>query len=436
MKQILYYGTDARFFKADEKIRQLYGDMCKVVIYELYPKFEPYYEPTKNNFVELFKEHNVSYEPAFLKDLADAMYSARMFKKYGQDNINTYKLYTTRLFAHSNAINAYAGGTLGKSAYILIKAAELLQWIDWDSSRGEIMMIVKGLVEMKHKPIVIIFSNISQELLDKKDSNDCLSDISLGKEEFQELLSKSSDYVTEDVDVDINKALRDEKNFIPYLYHGTDARIINMSNEERNQYIADCKLVVDYLWNLFKPLFSSYEMTQIIVEGKQATVNTRKIEKYKDLFVSQNLEILYNNLLEKLWMTETSKEGNQQYQYGGLYLTSSEITARHYAVNSFAGGEIGLTAHRFIEGAEIIKLKGLHSDKIINSAMERIEAFATDQASINPVVVKVRNIEPSYLLTDKGESIDWFSDLFFAQHFRYIKKDVRLDLDSSEYLKK
>ena len=134
-------------------------------------------------------------------------------------------------------------------------------------------------------------------------------------------------------------------------------------------------------------------------------------------------------------MTETSKEGNQQYQYGGLYLTSNKITASHYAFRSFAGGELGLTAYRLIEGAEIMKLEGLHTDKIINSAIERIESFATDDAAINPIILKVWDIEPSYLLSDKGESIDWFSEHFCCKDFRYMKNDVKLDLDSAEYIK-
>ena len=38
------------------------------------------------------------------------------------------------------------------------------------------------------------------------------------------------------------------------LYHGTDARIIEMSEEERVQYLQDCNLVIDALHPLFKPL--------------------------------------------------------------------------------------------------------------------------------------------------------------------------------------
>lgn len=39
------------------------------------------------------------------------------------------------------------------------------------------------------------------------------------------------------------------------LYHGTDARMLEMSEAERKQYLADCNLAIDALFPFFKPLF-------------------------------------------------------------------------------------------------------------------------------------------------------------------------------------
>ena len=38
------------------------------------------------------------------------------------------------------------------------------------------------------------------------------------------------------------------------LYHGTDARILSMSKEERLQYKKECDLIIDTLYPFFQPL--------------------------------------------------------------------------------------------------------------------------------------------------------------------------------------
>ncbi len=242
--------------------------------------------------------------------------------------------------------------------------------------------------------------------------------------------------IVEIISKDKEKELIDKKNRLPYLLHGTDARIIRMAPDERNDYFSCCKLVIDHLWNLFKPLFSGYEKTDAVMDGKRISVETRKIERYKNLFDSQGKTALYNNLIQKLWMIETSQSGNQQYQYGELYLTSNRMKAQDYALGSFAGGELGLIAHRLISAAELMKLDGMFSDKNVNSAIEKIEAFATDLDGISPVIIKVPSIDPTLLLTDTGETIDWFSQEHIYQNFRYMKDDIELDLNYAEYIKK
>jgi hypothetical protein len=54
------------------------------------------------------------------------------------------------------------------------------------------------------------------------------------------------------------------------LYHGTDARIIEMSEEERVQYLQDCNLVIDALHPLFKPLLE-WERLRLSGMGKPYT---------------------------------------------------------------------------------------------------------------------------------------------------------------------
>ncbi len=436
-KVALYFGTDARYVTMPPDHRQLYDNVCIQIINELYPKFLPYYKPLHNTFKELFEENQVACDSRFFKELADAMSIVRMSVICGQED--SFTAHNTRILAYPDALNAYAGGKWGKAAYILIKGAELLGWLEWPTGSYEAngMKLIMAIAEGEPHPIIISSSNLGPGILERIESKDvCISEIKLTKDEFQHLFNAKPEALKIDnVNKSLEEELKNEANKIPYLLHGTDARIVNMTKEERNDFFSCCKRVIDYLWGLFEPLFNGYEMIETVIDGRQTSIRTRKIERYKDLFVSQNKEVVYNNLMQKLWMIETGKDGNQQYQYGDLYLTSSMFKARDYAVGSFAGGELGLVAHRLITAAEIMKLDGLHSDNEVNDAIEKVESFTTNMEDINPVIIKVRDIDPAYLVTDKGEPIDWNSQKHVCQDFRYMQ-DVKLDLQNAEYLKK
>ena len=438
MAQTLYYGTDSRLLTLDYENRQRYEDMCKLIAVELYKKFLPSYTPTNNRFAELFEEKRMEINSDFLKDLADSMFLVRINSMFG--HIDGYNIYDARLLACAAAINSFAGGELGKAAYILIVAAEKLGWLDWPSGSTEniAVKIVKLFAETEPQPVILSFPNARiNESEEEKLKDECISYIKLNKEEFLKFYHCNSDRMTvEKICKDKETELIDEKNRLPYLLHGTDARIIRMAPDERNDYFSCCKLVIDHLWNLFKPLFSGYEKTDAVMDGKRISVETRKIERYKNLFDSQGKTTLYNNLIQKLWMIETSQSGNQQYQYGELYLTSNRMKAQDYALGSFAGGELGLIAHRLISAAELMKLDGMFLDKNVNSAIEKIEAFATDLDGRSPVIIKVPNIDPTLILTDEGKTIDWFSQKHIYQDFRYINNDIELDLNYAEYIKK
>ena len=129
------------------------------------------------------------------------------------------------------------------------------------------------------------------------------------------------------------------------------------------------------------------------------------------------------------------KNGNQQYQYGDLYLTSSRIKAENYARRSFAGGELGLIAYRMISALEVLSFDNLYSDQNISSVIQMIKSFAEDEVAKSPVVVKAYNLEPKCLLTDEGKIIDWeSSDSHIFQDYRYTQK-VKLDLKYADYLR-
>lgn len=62
------------------------------------------------------------------------------------------------------------------------------------------------------------------------------------------------------------------------LYHGTDARIISMSETERNAYLSNCQKVIDYLWDTYKPYHLTYEDVETELNGNKAYVSRSKLK--------------------------------------------------------------------------------------------------------------------------------------------------------------
>jgi len=437
MKETLYYGTDTRFFTMAKEHLHIYENICRLVINDLFPKFSPYYAPCNNHLNEMLGKEILGKNPTLYKELSWAMFQERALRV--SQKPHSYHVSTIRLFAYADAINSIAGGSLGKVAYILVKAADCLNWFDWEKEDDEMKRakVVKMIAEGESKPIILSFNKYNDEiraLIDEEDN--CLFDTTLYENDFDILIKEARNSIQfEEVDKDFNKEIDKKNNCIPYLYHGTDARIVKMTQKERNDYIDYCNLAIEYLGKLFEPYYSSYETQQTIINGHQTTVQIRKIETYKPLFEAKNKMGIYNNLIEKLWMIETGKNGNQQYQYGDLYLTSHKIKATDYAFRSFAGGELGLIAQRLLLAAEVMELELSNLDIRTRKAIDTIKSFAGNPDDSCPIIIKVPNIDVKYLSSDKGEPLEWITDDHFVhQDFRYTK-EIELSLEDAEYLK-
>ncbi len=209
------------------------------------------------------------------------------------------------------------------------------------------------------------------------------------------------------------------------LYHGTDARIIEMSGDERKQYLADCNLVIDALFPYFKPLFQQ-EKVEKIINNEKCYVYEYGLKKYEKALNDKNGPYGYYNLLEKIMMLDARKNGSGLYQYNDLYLCSSKDTAIRYARRSFAGGEIGLNAIRLIEGVDVITFNDLDLDDNQNRAINRVRDFA-EVGNERPAVVTIENIDINYLTFEDGKELyqDDIEDLTSGEDynckFRYTK---------------
>ena len=413
MGKLIYFGTDGRYWVLPSEYRKYLNDSSLLIIQELYPRFAEYHQLNDHRFGNLFEEEIHKTNSKLLKDLSDSMLDAKLICNYGIKE----KFYVTniRLLACANAHKAYGGAPYTKIAYLMLKASELLGWSDWkeDSWMTVAKNVVTKFVELDSSPVLFTFTEIDEGLWnDLTRRGLCVFEESIDEKSILNLINNNINlHSPEIVDKDFLSELEKSINRIPFLYHGTDARIIRMTEEERNNYLNTCHAVVNYLWDYFKPLYRE-----------------RKLEQYKDALSPKDNPYLYANVYEKLSMVDMKNNGCQQYQYGDLYLTSRDYSADNYARRSFAGGEIGLMAYRMIEAAEIIGFDGLYENKAAVADIETIKKFALEENE--PVIIKVKDLDPKYLQTDTGEPIEWSSIRVIPQLYRYDKETV-LDINDT-----
>lgn len=78
MDKILYFGTDARYWVLSQKYREFFRKSCRMIIQELYPKFNEYYQRKENCFGDLFDDDIYSCHLKLINDLSDCMLDARL----------------------------------------------------------------------------------------------------------------------------------------------------------------------------------------------------------------------------------------------------------------------------------------------------------------------------------------------------------------------
>ena len=217
------------------------------------------------------------------------------------------------------------------------------------------------------------------------------------------------------------------------LYHGTDARILSMSKEERLQYKKECDLIIDTLYPFFQPLLK-WEKTEIKVDGKTIFGYEYPLKlKYGKILNEKGGMYMYQNLFEKLAMIDCRNNNAGLYQYDNLYLCSSKLGAADYASKSYAGGELGLIAYRLIQGADIINFENFRPNSNIKSIMDRIREFAKE-GNEKPAIVTIENIDVDYLSFEDGKPIekDNFAEWLEPRRKRQLKFRYTKPLELSE----
>lgn len=211
------------------------------------------------------------------------------------------------------------------------------------------------------------------------------------------------------------------------FYHGTDARMIEMSETERQQYLGDCNGIIDYLSPLYFPLLEEVPC-EIERQGQIIKIFKTRLEVYyKDLLNEKGEQYLYENLYEKLNMLQWKNNNAGLYQYGDFYLTTNKRMALDYARRSYAGGEIALIAYRLIQGSDIINFADFNPGKDRIRIIERIKEFAKE-GNERPVIVTFNNIDMDYLIREDGIPLTKDA-ITILSNFRYLRpQDLKWDI--------
>lgn len=185
---------------------------------------------------------------------------------------------------------------------------------------------------------------------------------------------------------------------VPILYHGTDARIVVMSDDFRKNYKKACFDMI----NLFLPRFHQFFLKPDEEVAKAFPVDS----------LEANPAIL-TDFKQSLTEIELSGQGCGDFQYEHFYVTSSWLEACIYAKDSFVGGELARHAYNFLRAAKYMGMLDNPQNKAIEGFYQALHRVASEEPK--PVIFTFNNIKPEDLLTEQGKKID-----------RYVREDGRI----------
>lgn len=111
------------------------------------------------------------------------------------------------------------------------------------------------------------------------------------------------------------------------FYHGTDAKALKMSKEQRDIFRNVCNTVVDYYWDYFTEFRKK-----------------RNILSLRKKLTDPKIPYLFENFQNALKIADKLKAGDKSYELGALYVTNKDYLAVSYSSRAFAFGETGLRA--------------------------------------------------------------------------------------------
>lgn len=200
----------------------------------------------------------------------------------------------------------------------------------------------------------------------------------------------------------------------PVLFHGTDARILDMSEEERHAFHSDCESVSNALWSLFEPNALGQEtVMDRDSSGNEVLVERDRIDRFRERFEDEGkfrrFVLAVSIFYRSHFLDDTL------FEHDAVYLTSFRQGAERYAVRAGHFGEIGFVAYHLADAA---KRCGFRPDcDSLAAKIERIIRFS--EAPHYPVVIEVSQYNPDELLGERGEPVSFSRGKVRGCMFRY-----------------
>lgn len=195
------------------------------------------------------------------------------------------------------------------------------------------------------------------------------------------------------------------------FYHGTDARIVRMTTEERKNFRAMVDEIIHVLWPIYKPY----------IDGSM------QYGEY-ELFVLLNRnERLFDFVRQRLgyWYGQTMNNKLYQYQEDGLYVRMDKIFADNYANTARFFGEIGSIAYAMAYPLKLIK----QASKFNQDFTDKLNKFLDFCSQTpEPVVYEFNLSSCENLIDENGNSLsnEIFFDIFCVNPCLRIVKEVDL----------
>ena len=215
------------------------------------------------------------------------------------------------------------------------------------------------------------------------------------------------------------------------LYHGSDARIGYMTDEERTTFRKEIIFAIDYMWNLMEPYFQKFDEEVDHIHNR--IKRTERITQFKGKIDDFHRTKMYQALSHE----KARRDGlpTWQYQDDVVYLTSDFRTAISYAYRSFVFGELGETIWDMYQGIKALNLDTWNPSAEVQATLDRVQHLGEEEHF--PIVYVLSNIDFDKLLTDSGETIPK-EELETEHLFRYSDEFLCLtpnDLEHTIYLR-
>lgn len=179
------------------------------------------------------------------------------------------------------------------------------------------------------------------------------------------------------------------------LYHGTDISMLEMSNEERIQYLSDCKLVINALSTHCESVEAFQSWPADSAQSEEGVIEIH--ERFSGYWADPLLKFFRNS---KYGLKENALDGFSKIEGREIYLTDTEFVAKEYARMAAMGGEMGLVAYSMIKKVEERQLNLI--DDGVEKAIARIKHFVEERKH-EPVVIMVnrKDLDAANLIHDE-----------------------------------